>query len=57
MLSVPAGDDDGAGVDAYRAPVAVRVLDPGCLAVLDHDALDVRPGAQLELPGAQASWM
>ena len=53
----PAGHDDGARVDALQRPVAVDVLDARRLAALDHDALDVRAGAQLELPVAQASWM
>ena len=53
----PTGHDDGARIDPLQRSVAVGVLDARRLAALDHDALDVRAGAQLELPAAQASWM
>ena len=42
------GDDDRARIDTRRRSVAVDVLDARRLAVLDHDPLDARVGAQLE---------
>ena len=49
----PGGDDDRSGVDAPELAVAIHVLDPSRLAVLDHDALHPSVGAEVEPPGRQ----